>query len=654
MHAEETEDYEDWLFMEGEGLTVEVDAPRQHSNPALPERSALGGRRNIVSEEQIQKQGSLDLSDTLRNVPGVIAGKSNLAGTTTGASLYVRGRGFMHPATEVVTYFDGVPRFGFIYGQSMADGIPVNAIGRVEVYKSPQPVEFGAGYALINIAPRSMEGEGWTAEGGFSGGSFFTFSQNAAFGLQTGRFDIFAAQSWMSTIGHAVHSGARQQSYYLNTGFGLNPNWELRLLGNYVGALTEQAPRAGQSMDDILSSYRTNSVFSTLTLNNEFSNANGFLKLYYNNTQFTWLDENPVVPGEWSLQSLQAFGVKAREELTVFEQGTIVSGMDLDWMLMVNEDHNITSPTIITTFPAMIMFSPYAGVSWQFGSDESLRVTPSAGIRAFFHRVWANQLAAQGALSVGRKNLDLHVSYARALVYPAPAILQGLLRDSGAYQAADLKSIQPEKIDHFEAGITFAPQPRRFFSYVLDASYFFNDGRNRIIRVGNIPGNASSSSFKLQGLELAASAVVFTGKQQAGDIELFAGGTWYTSVAVTDEQGNIANRMPFTPVFSLSAGFSWTFLRFFNISGDFNILHNFYTGTLGLSPIITAPPQENRLRDIYLLNMRLAYEFASEAWRITNAELFFSVNNVFHYQYEYFTGYIMPGITFMTGFTIKW
>ena len=78
---EEDEDYEDWLIMEGPGLVFVADAPRQEQREAkvaLPERSALGSRRNIVSEEQIKQQGSIDFSDTLRNVPGVIVGQRNL------------------------------------------------------------------------------------------------------------------------------------------------------------------------------------------------------------------------------------------------------------------------------------------------------------------------------------------------------------------------------------------------------------------------------------------------------------------------------------------------------------------------------------------------------------------------------------------------
>jgi iron complex outermembrane receptor protein len=659
VYAQETgeaeNDFENWEIMEGQGLTVEAEAPpREKTNPAQPERSGLGAKKNVVSGEQIERQGSEDFSDALRNVPGVIAGQKNLAGTTTGASLYVRGRGYSHPATEVAAYFDGVPRYGLIYGQSMADGIPLSAANSIEVYKSPQPSEFGAGYALVNVEPRYMDKQGWALEGGFSGGSYFTFLENAAFGLRKGRFDIFAAQSWMSSKGHVVHSGARQQSYYLNAGLWINAYWELRLLGNYVDAETEQAPHAGQSRDDILSSYHTNSAFTTATLKNEYDNARGFLKLYFNDTQFRWLDEEPRIPGDWSLQSLRAFGAKAREEWTVLERGSLVAGMDLDWMLMTNEDHNTSRPSVTTAFPAMILFSPYAGASWLFGDKEKWHITPSAGIRGYVHSLWANQLAGQGGLALGWKALGLNFNYARGLVFPAPAIIQSLLGDSALYGVADLKDIEPEKIDHFEGGISVTPKAGKRFSYTLDAAYFFDSGRDRIVVNATVPRNASSISwFTLQGLELAGSVDCYPEKLFANAIELFVGSTWYTDLNAAGEDGNRAKKMPFTPVFSLSAGFRWVFLEQFHLAGDLQFLHDFYTGGLGQSPSFTEPSEENKLKDICLLNLRLGFSLKKEAWRLDDSELFVSLNNVFNYQYEYYTGYIMPGITFMLGARLK-
>jgi outer membrane receptor for Fe3+-dicitrate len=257
--ASVNEDGEDWdagadLVMEGEGITLEEQ--RAAPAPALPETDLYGARCNVVTEERIREQASLDILDALRDVPGVMFSKKNGIGTNTGTSLYVRGRGYTHPSLDTTVSFDGVPRYGLIYGQTMADSIPVFAAGSVEIFKSPQPSSFGTGYAALNVIPKYQDEQGWSAETGFSGGSFLTLGENAAAGWRKGPFDLYAAQSWVSTEGHVVHSGSYQQSYYLNTGCWINAYWNIRLLGNFVDAETLEPPRTGQSKDDILSTFK--------------------------------------------------------------------------------------------------------------------------------------------------------------------------------------------------------------------------------------------------------------------------------------------------------------------------------------------------------------------------------------------------------------
>jgi iron complex outermembrane receptor protein len=245
------------------------------------------GAHNVVSEKQIREQGSLDLLDALRNVPGVMTGKRNMIGTNTGSSLYIRGRGATHPSLDTVSSFDGVPRGGLVYGQSLADGVSVFSAGGVEVYKSPQPSEFGAGYGMVNVQPKYMRREGREFRAGFSAGSYGAMAENAAFGFKSGAFDVYGAQSWVSADGHVDHSAARQQSYYLNLGYALNDFWGLRALVNYASAQTEQPRAAYQLKTDVLSRYDTDGLLGTLTLDNHVEKASGFIKLYINDTDFT-------------------------------------------------------------------------------------------------------------------------------------------------------------------------------------------------------------------------------------------------------------------------------------------------------------------------------------------------------------------------------
>lgn len=206
--------------------------------PAVPVTTRFGTQFNAVTEDQIRMQNSLDFLDALRNVPGVMYQKKNIIGGQTSHSLYIRGRGASHPSPDLNIYFDDVPRSGVLYGQTLADGIPVYALGGMEIYKYPQPSRFGSGYGMINFVPKYMVDEGKEYRVGFQAGSYGTFAENVAFGLKSGAFDVYAAQSWISSDGYSEHSRAQQASYYLNMGFQANENWSLRLLTNYVDAQT--------------------------------------------------------------------------------------------------------------------------------------------------------------------------------------------------------------------------------------------------------------------------------------------------------------------------------------------------------------------------------------------------------------------------------
>ena len=642
-----SQEEEDWdITMEGQGLTFEEDAPPPAS-PVVPEVDSFGTRRSVVTAEQIREQGSLDLLDTLRDVPGVMFSKRNAIGTNTGNSLYVRGRGYTHPSLETTVSFDGVPRYGLIYGQSMADSIPVFAARSVEVFKSPQPSSFGAGYAALNVVPRYQDEQGWSAEAGLSGASFNTVGQNASAGIRKGPFDVFAAQSWVSTDGHVVHSAAYQQSYYVNAGLWLNANWDLRLLANYVDAETMQPPKAGQKKSEVLSTFRTDTIFTTFTANNEYDNAKGFAKLYHNFTDFKILEEGSA--DGWSRQALNGWGLRAKEVFSLWKGSDIAGGFDLDMSATVNENHKAT--LILADFPLSTLFSPYLAASQYFAlGGGRFYVIPSAGLRGFVHSVWADSLSPQAGLVAGWRGLELSFSYARGVVYPAPAILQGMVEADDGLAGVDLKSSRPETVNHFEWGLSF-----RYKALLsLSASYYYDDGRDRIVAAGRAaPGNAAVASyFRIQGLEAGGSLSLDAGWPFLKRAVAFAGFNWITDLNARGEDGAVVRRMPYTPAFTASAGFKLSFPAGFHLGGDWQFLHDVYAGGAYPGALLTEPSAEQRLDDISLVSLRLSYSFAYAPWFIESGELFIAASNLLDRRYEYYQGYTMPPFTLTLGFTI--
>ena len=309
-----------------EEITV-TDIP--YSNPVTPTDTRYGTQYNIVTEEQIKQQNSYDFQSTLRDVPGVMYQSKNLIGSQTNHSLYIRGRGSSHPSSDFTILFDGVPRYGALFGQVLGDGIAVSTIGSIEVFKSPQPSQFGSGYALINIAPKYQKTEGKEVVMKASGGSSGTLDENLSVGTKKGPFDIYASQSFTRTDGDRHNSGENQQSYYTNIGFQTSKEWNLRFLVNYVKGKTE-APMPDRTANYAVNGinwpaaewFKTETTLSTLTLNHEYEMASGYIKGYWNNTNYELLQEliNGAqyaggTGGLWSKQEITMNGVRAREKL---------------------------------------------------------------------------------------------------------------------------------------------------------------------------------------------------------------------------------------------------------------------------------------------------------------------------------------------------
>jgi iron complex outermembrane receptor protein len=316
----------------------------------------------------------------------------------------------------------------------------------------------------------------------------------------------------------------------------------------------------------------------------------------------------------------------------------------------VNEDHNTLAPSVMTDFPLSTLFSPYAAASQVFTPGQGFYLVPSAGIRGYVHSLWENSLSPQAGLVAGWNNLELSLSYARGIIYPAPATIQGLI-NAGDFDAGELKRARPETVHHFEGGVSYTGPSQTS----LSAAYFYDDGRDRIVAAGPaVPGNVSSVAyFKVQGLELGAAASLAGDWPMLQGITIFAGSTWITGVRAKGDDGKEVTRMPYTPVFSMSAGFKWDFLAGFRLGGDYQFLYDLYGGNLPRTASFAELSEAQRLEDIQLLNLRLAYTFAYKNWRLDSGEIFVAASNLLNRRYEFYRGNEMPGITLTLGGSLR-
>jgi iron complex outermembrane receptor protein len=641
------------------------------ANPVMPVNTHSGSQYNLVTEDQIKEQNVHDFQSALRDVPGVMYQSKNIIGSQTSHSLYIRGRGASHPGSDVVVEFDGVPRYGALFGQVLGDSIAVPTIGEITIFKNPMLSEFGSGYAAVNILPKYMKQEGSELVHTFSGGSFFTFNESISGGYKKGLYDAYVSQSWISTDGDADHSRAQQQNYYANAGYQINSRWNVRFLANYVDSQTvapmpDRAPSATNAVSwPTAERFDTETFLSTLTLSNQYDRVSGYLKAYYNDTTFDLLQElnngkryAEGTDGLWSRQEIGLYGIRAKEKLHLWPGGGIVVGADFDKTELKNTQRTYSGAAVpningglakrVWDFPDTTLISPYLAFYQIFGKTDGFHITPSAGVRYYDHSEFESKTAAEGGLVAGYNRTDINFNYARGVNYPSPVVLMN------AVLTADPKTItadiKPEVVDHYELGLSHTWPA----AAALKATAFLDKGKDRVqaYMFGPVPTqyNDSIGKYEIKGLELAASVTPLK------NLECFAAATWLEAEA-TGSNGVKRDHMPYTPSFQLQAGAKWSFLDHFRFVVDLQHMENVYAGTVsraGAGSFNYAEfKDKDKLGDITLCNARLSYSFDHKKLHLSDSEIFLALNNIFNEDYEYAKGYPMPGTTVFAGYSLK-
>ncbi|WP_051409313.1 TonB-dependent receptor [Syntrophorhabdus aromaticivorans] len=644
-----------------------------YTPPVTPVDTPYGTQYNVVTEEQIKLQNSYDFPSTLRDVPGVFFQNKNLLGSQTSHSLYIRGRGASHPSSDLAIEFDGVPRFGALFGQVLGDSIAVSTIGGMKVYKSPQPSQFGSGYALVSVLPRYMMNEGEEATLDASGGSYSTFDQRLSAGLKKGPIDVYASQSWVSTDGHRDHSDASQQSYYANMGYQISKQWNLRLLANYVKSRTE-APMPDTAPTTIngvswpgAERYDTETFLTTLTLSHQYENFGGYIKPYWNHTDFDLIQELTNgqryaggTGGLHSQQQIRLYGIRGREKLNLWPGGEILVGADLDMTDLKNTQRTYSGLAVagingglakrVWDFPDTQLLSPYVAMNQTIGTKEGFHLIPSTGVRYYNHDQFEDKWAPQGGLVIGYGNTDLNINYARGVNYPTPVVLMNFVLQSSSVANASRywRTIKPEVVDHYEAGITHT-WPNRGS---VGATVFRDQGKDRFraYMYGPIPTqfNDTIGHYEIRGLELTGTVTPFK------NLEFFAGATWLKAEATGSDRIE-RDHLPYTPGFQFQAGVNWGFLEYYRLFMDMQHVRDVYQGTSFRTGGFTISDlsHANKLSDFTLVNARVSRRLDFLPARLGDSEVFFAVNNIFDQKYEYAKGYPMPGTTYFAGMSIK-
>ncbi len=234
--------------------SVIVTASRDAGDPvvvaeARDRLSRTPGAVAVVSSESYANRFAQNFSDTLRNVPGVLAQKRY----GEEARLSIRGSGIAQGFHQRGVLFaqDGVP-FADADGFSDFQGVDPLSARYIEIYKGSNTLRFGGaqlGGAINLVTPTGRTAADDTVLQ-MEGGSFGSLRASAQLARVSGDWDVFAAVSALQSDGYRDHSEQGQSRLTLNGGRSFGEDREVRLI--FQAADIKQDIPGALSLEDAL------------------------------------------------------------------------------------------------------------------------------------------------------------------------------------------------------------------------------------------------------------------------------------------------------------------------------------------------------------------------------------------------------------------
>ena len=578
---------------------------------------AFGSLTTEVGEAQLRDLNALDLPSALRRTPGVQVSRFNPVGSfggDEGGAVYVRGLGASRPGSEIKTYVDGIPFYTGVWNHPLTDLLPVQGMQRISVIKGPQPQVVGNTFAAIDLVPKRARKDGLAADLRLSAGSFDTAVEQATLQWRQGDVDLSLAQGYARSDGHREGADGKLGSLLGQVGWRLNPQWEVGALGlwseNKVGDPGQDgapATRTGR--------FDTRGTLGAISLSHSHGDWNGRVQLYANEGQGFWHD-NPN--GADTLSKFRLSGLRWRETFNPWAGGEAVAGLDIDRMsgsVAFNGFTAFDGETLRLTSPYLALSHTLQAGGWQ--------LTPSGGVRLYRHNVYGNSTAPHmGLLARPDKTLQLRLNAARGLNHPgldAPLLNAIVAPLAGA--PTSWRDLDPERMDHVEAGVAWTPEPGTTLDVAL-----FNDKLSRRYVFAFPPAVALPSftnlgDYRVRGAELSTNLAVGRELALYGSVTLL-------SPSLAD--------LPYAPKRALSLGATWR-------SGPWRVAAD-AQAQAGMFVLNKAradgAPNTARVAGFGVLNLRLGYALAALGPR---GEVFLALENLSDRRYAFRTGYPMPG-----------
>ncbi|WP_343712983.1 TonB-dependent receptor [Inquilinus sp.] len=453
----------------------------------------VGSAVTVITRQELEDRQVRQLSDVLREVPGVAVNRTGPAGQTT--QIRIRGA----ESNQTLVLIDGVEvndpsaNSDFDFAHLMADDI-----GRIEVLRGPQSALYGSDAigGVVNIVTRRGEGPaGGTAS--VEGGGYGTLRAHASVSGGNDDLDYLIGATGLRTDGASAArtgseaDGTRTGTIY--TKIGLHPSElvDIDVVGRYTRFNTDLDGFAGgvgavDSKDDVDGSSFLGRIQGRLKLlDGRWEHIVG---LSYTDDSRDYRDGSDIITSSYRGKTSR---VDYQTNLTLDSEAVLPAAHRLTFAID-HEEQQADSDSGFADFSRRIGATGLVG-QVQLGLADSLFLTGSVrhDLNDLFRDTTTWRLTA--AWQIEATGTKLRASYGTGVKNPTLFELYGF---TNSYRGnPDLK---PERAEGWDAGFDQQIWGDRV---VLDATYFEQRISDLIVGSGqgsaNLPGTATARGVEL-------------------------------------------------------------------------------------------------------------------------------------------------------------
>lgn len=535
-------------------------------------------------------------------------------GVSTGSSGGMKMRGIGgSPTTGVLILIDGHPQYMGLMGHPIADAYQSYMTQKVEVVRGPASVLYGSNAmgGVINILTEKETEDGMAHNLDLGYGSFNSFTSQYNNSFRKDKFSSSISGSYNNSEGHRENMDFEQYGGFAKVGYDFS---DVLKVSADLSLTHFNASNPGTIYAPVYDNdSRITRLMSSVSLDNDFGNTSGSLKLFYN-----WGEHNindgyydGGTPAEYYfLSNDNMIGVNLYQSVSLFEGNRLTLGADYQHFggLANNVYYSDESESQLVDESE----DTYAGYL-DFRQNLSNFITLDAGVRYDYSTATGGHVIPQFGASIYPSNTGtLKLIASRG--FRNPTIKEMYMFVS---QNPDL---EPESLWNYE--ISWKSHALRGrLGYELNL--FYIDGENMIetVYLDGKMTNVNTGEIKNLGFELAASYALSNKFMLSSNYSYL----------------DMENPVLAAPEHKFFAGLDFNCGRF-SASAGVQFVDGLYT---------SISDEANLTESFTMVNLRASYRFSDKF------QVYVKGENLLDQDYQINYGYTMPGASVMCGLSLK-